>query len=314
MKKNIYDIIVIGAGPTGLFSTFYASFLKLNTICVELSENIGGQLTNLYPNKFIYDFPGFQKIKGHDLIDSLKKQILNLKSEIITKTSINHFKYVDNEDYFELYDQNNNVYYAKFVIITVGIGSFTPNKIQNFPDSHEHDKVHYFLKSDCDYKDKNILVLGGGNSAVDIAEQLVTQYNSNVNLIHHKDELKAYSFTKDELISKGINIHLNTELVSWNPESCIFKNHENNSSELFYDFIIVQYGLQPLHSPIHDWSNLKIEAKKIIVDNNYETSIKNIFAAGDCIKNDKRINSIITGMSEATIIINNIKNIMKNKN
>lgn len=313
MEKNIYDIIVIGAGPTGLFSTFYASYLKLKTICIELSENIGGQLTNLYPNKFIYDFPGYQKIKANDLIDKLKNQILSLKSEIITKTSINNFKYLNDEECFELYDQNNNVYYAKFVIITIGVGSFTPNKISNFPDSYEHEKVHYFLKNNCNYQDKNILVLGGGNSAVDIAEQLVTQYNSNVNLIHHRDELKANSFTQDELISKGINIHLETELVSWNPNSCIFKNQKNDSLELFYDFIIVQYGIQSLHSPIHDWTDLQIDAKKIIVDSNYETSIKNIFAAGDCIKMDKRINSIITGISEATIIINNIKMLLKRK-
>lgn len=307
MEKTIFDIIVIGAGPTGLFSTFYSSYLKLKCLCIELTNNIGGQLTNLYPNKYIYDFPGHTKIKAIDLINILKKQVNEQNSQIILNTSINNYLYDNINKYFVLYDQNNIEYYAKNIIITIGVSSFEPNKIPNFEHSHNSEKVHYYLKSECDYNNKDIIVLGGGNSAVDIAHQLKTQYNSNVNLIHHRNELRANSFSIEELKSFGINIHMSTELIDWKNEYCKFKNLNNEETKLFYDFIIVQYGLKPLISPIHNWNDLLIENKKIVVNEKYETNIKNIYAAGDCIKSNNRINSIMSGIAEATIIINSLK-------
>lgn len=312
MDKKIYDMIVVGAGPTGLFSTFYASYMKLKCLCVELSNNVGGQLINLYPNKYIYDFPGHSKIKAIDLVDVLKKQINMHNGEILLNTSIVQYSYLENEKYFTLYDQNNNKYYAKNIVITIGIGSFEPNKIEEFPESHNHEKVQYFLNSNCNYLGKNIIIFGGGNSAADIAHQLKTEHNANVQIIHHRDELRANSFSIDELQLMNINVNLNTKIIDWNPQYCKFINNLNHEFTLFYDYIIVQYGLKPLFSPIHNWDNLLVKNKKIVVNHNYETNIKNIYAAGDCIYSNDRVNSIVSGIAEATIIINKIKNNLNN--
>ena len=312
MDKKIYDIIVVGAGPTGLFSTFYASYMKLKCLCVELSNNVGGQLINLYPNKYIYDFPGHSKIKAIDLVDVLKEQINMHNGEILLSTSIVEYSYLENEKYFTLYDQNNNKYYAKNIIITIGIGSFEPNKIEEFPESHDHEKVQYFLNSNCDYLEKNIIIFGGGNSAADIAHQLKTEHNANVQIIHHRDELRANSFSINELQLMNINVNLNTKIIDWNPQYCKFIDNLNREFTLFYDYIIVQYGLKPLLSPVHNWDNLLVKNKKIVVNHNYETNIKNIYAAGDCIYSNDRVNSIVSGIAEATIIINKIKNNLNN--
>ena len=312
MDKKIYDIIVVGAGPTGLFSTFYASYMKLKCLCVELSNNVGGQLINLYPNKYIYDFPGHSKIKAIDLVEVLKKQINMHNGEILLSTSIVQYSYFENEKYFTLYDQNNNKYYAKNIIITIGIGSFEPNKIEEFPESHDHEKVQYFLNSNCDYLEKNIIIFGGGNSAADIAHQLKTEHNANVQIIHHRDELRANSFSINELQLMNINVNLNTKIIDWNPQYCKFIDNLNCEFTLFYDYIIVQYGLKPLLSPVHNWDNLLVKNKKIVVNHNYETNIKNIYAAGDCIYSNDRVNSIVSGIAEATIIINKIKNNLNN--
>lgn len=311
MQKTIYDIIVIGAGPTGLFSTFYASYMKLNCLCIELTNNIGGQLTNLYPNKYIYDFPGHEKIKAKDLILILENQIKMKNYEIILNTSIQNYKFDSNLNSYILYDQNNNQYYAKNIIITIGVGSFEPNKIPNFEHTHEYENTHYNLKSGIDYNKKNIVVLGGGDSAIDIAHQLKSEFNAQVHLIHRGEELRATSFDLDYLREIGIQIYLNTHIIECLPNQCSFKNLETNFS-INYDYLIVQYGLKPLSSPIHSWNDIAIENKKILVDENYQTNIKNIFAAGDCIKDPSRVNTIISGISEATIIINKIKKSINN--
>ena len=110
----------------------------------------------------------------------------------------------------------------------------------------------------------------------------------------------------------NINVNLNTKIIDWNPQYCKFIDNLNCEFTLFYDYIIVQYGLKPLLSPVHNWDNLLVKNKKIVVNHNYETNIKNIYAAGDCIYSKDRVNSIVSGIAEATIIINKIKNNLNN--
>ncbi len=307
MNTNIYDIIVIGAGVTGLYITFIAGYLKLKTLCIELTESVGGQLSKLYPEKMVYDFPTQISIKAKDIIHQLVEQIDNYKeySQIILNTSI--VKYYYKDEIIVLCDENNNEYYAKNVILTIGIGSFVFNKLEKFPQSHDHHKVIYYLDNKNNFLNKEIIVLGGGNSAIDISYQLKTQYNAKVTLIHHSKELKGQSFSHDELTNNNIKIILDAHIHDWSEDECSFLI-EDKIHKLKYDYLVVQYGLKPLESKIHQLNNILIKNRKIIVDHDFMTNANNIYAAGDCIFHPNHINSIISGISEATIIVNKIKN------
>lgn len=313
-NKKIYDVIVLGAGPVGLYATFLAGYLKLNCLCLEADEIVGGQPLKVYPNKYIYDFPGYQKILASNLINTLKTQAEQYPeySSIQTKVKIIGYEQNEAEDYVVLIDENANHYYAKKVILSVGIGAFEPVKLTDFSESLSSKKVRYCLESEQEYTDKNILILGGGDAALDYALHIKKFANpKTLSLVHRKDKFRADGLGLEDLENAGIKVYLSTNLANWTENYCLFKDQNEQEIKIDYDLLLVQYGLKSLGSSVHNFSEFEKKANKFIVNKDFETNVKNFYAIGNCAYYETRINLILTGMSEATIILQSLKKTLK---
>lgn len=311
-NTKVYDVIILGAGPVGLYSSFISGYMKLETLCIEYESEIGGQPAKMYPNKYIFDFPGFKRITGQDLINNLEtqRQFFQEYSKLITNIKIK--KIVKNKDIFILEDENNKKFFSKFILLSYGLGSYEFKKINKELLSEDID-IQYSFQSDASiYDNKDIVILGGGDGAIDFALHIIENSKSkSVTLIHRRNELTTKLATSDFLEQKGIKIFLNNEIKKIN-NKFIKLEHIDTKKELNINFdqLIVQYGLEFKQHHIEGLESIKKHNNKFIINENYESSIPGIYVAGSCVHKEGRINMIVTGISEATIALNKIKNLL----
>jgi len=304
------DIIIIGAGPAGLFAVFEAGLLKLRCHLIDILPSPGGQCSELYPKKPIYDIPGHPEILAGDLVENLLKQCsqfqpgftLGESAEKISKNS---------KGLFTVVTDKGTVHQAPVVAIAGGLGGFHPRKpiISNI-ESYEGKGVSYFVKDPTLYKNKNVLIAGGGDSALDWTIELAN-IASSVTLIHRRNEFRGVmdSVEKVQKLKNKNKINLITpaEVVSLTGDDKLksveikIKNSEN--IKLNVDYFIPLFGLTPKLGPISDWG-LEIEKKSIKVDNtlNYQTNIPGIFAIGDINTYPGKLKLILCGFHEAAMM------------
>ena len=313
MEDKIYELIIIGAGPVGLAATFLANYLKIDSLCLEYDSFVGGQVAKLYPHKNIYDYPGCSKIRGDELISNFSEQLKNYDNNILL--SVNIVKYEINDEIISLFDDHGNIYKTKFVLFTIGPGAFEIIKLSPSQLNNSNSKVLYTYDKNLNFDNKEILVFGGGDSATDYAKHFKTNsLNTKVTLIHRGDKLKSIANTLDELVNQGIEVLLNCDLLKIEENKCfIFNNYEKIDLVRTFDYILVQFGVHCLGSNIHSWQEFERKNNRFVVNDYYETNIKNFYAAGNCTFSDFKIDMIITGISEATIAINRIFKLLKKK-
>lgn len=313
MDNIIYDVIVIGAGPAGLYATFWAKYLKLSVLCIEKDEFVGGQITKLYPSKLVHDFPTHKDIPAKKIIDLLEEQVG--KELIKNKTNIIQYEKIDDE-IIKLVDENGQKYYTKNVVFTIGPGSFEFIKIDESQlIDIEDNLINYTLKlHKLTSKDLKVVIFGGGDSALDYAYELKTRYKmDSISLVHRGEKMKGISHTIDELNNIGVKLFLNTQIKNINKDHCYLIQDEKDI-KLEYDFILVQFGVKSIWSEVHNWVEFEKKNNRFLVDRYQETSIKNFYAAGNCSYSDFKIDAIVSGIAEATIAINHIHYKIKKNN
>lgn len=304
------DIIIIGAGPAGLFAVFEAGLLKLRCHLIDILPNPGGQCSELYPKKPIYDIPGHPEILAGDLVENLLNQCsqfqpgftLGESAEKISKNS---------KGLFTVVTDKGTTHQAPVVAIAGGLGGFHPRKpLINNIESYEEKGVSYFVKDPSVYKNKNVLISGGGDSALDWTIELAN-IASNVTLIHRRNEFRGAmdSVEKVQKLKNKNKIDLITsaEVVSLSGDDKLksveikIKNSENIT--LNVDYFIPLFGLTPKLGPIKDWG-LEIEKKSIKVDNtlSYQTNVPGIFAIGDINTYPGKLKLILCGFHEAAMM------------
>lgn len=304
------DIIIIGAGPAGLFAVFEAGLLKLRCHLIDILPNPGGQCSELYPKKPIYDIPGHPEILAGDLVENLLNQCsqfqpgftLGESAEKISKNS---------KGLFTVVTDKGTAHQAPVVAIAGGLGGFHPRKpLINNIESYEEKGVSYFVKDPSVYKNKNVLISGGGDSALDWTIELAN-IASNVTLIHRRNEFRGAmdSVEKVQKLKNKNKIDLITsaEVVSLSGDDKLksveikIKNSENIT--LNVDYFIPLFGLTPKLGPIKDWG-LEIEKKSIKVDNtlSYQTNVPGIFAIGDINTYPGKLKLILCGFHEAAMM------------
>jgi thioredoxin reductase (NADPH) len=309
------DILVIGAGPTGLFAVFEAGLLKLKCHIIDALPQIGGQLSELYPKKPIFDIPGYPSVLAGDLVQNLMEQIkqfqpgftLNEKAETIKKLEDGTFIITTNK---------GTEHHAKAVAIAGGLGSFEPRKplIDNI-EFYEDKGVEYFVKDPELFRNKKIVIAGGGDSALDWSIFLA-DVASEVTLVHRRNEFRGALDSVEkvtELKHQG-KIHMVTPAEVTN----VFGDGKIEAIELDIngekvrketDYFIPLFGLTPKLGAIADWG-LEIEKNAIKVNNalDYQTNIEGIYAIGDINTYPGKLKLILCGFHEATLMCQSVFN------
>ncbi|QYN50702.1 NAD(P)/FAD-dependent oxidoreductase [Apibacter sp. ESL0404] len=307
------DILIIGAGPTGLFAVFEAGLLKLRCHIIDALPNIGGQLTELYPKKPIFDIPGYPSIQAGELVKNLREQIKQFQPGFtLNETAKTIDKQADGT--FIVTTDKGTRHHAKAVAIAAGLGSFEPRKplIDNIAD-YEEKGVEYFVKDPEKYKDKKIVIAGGGDSALDWTIVLA-DIAKEVTLVHRRNEFRGALDSVEKVQSlknQGkVNLITPAEIVgikgNGKVESLVIEK-EGLTFDKEVDYFIPLFGLIPKLGPIADWG-LEIEKNAIKVNNalDYQTNIEGIYAIGDINIYPGKLKLILCGFHEATLMCQSI--------
>ncbi|MGB1132187.1 MAG: NAD(P)/FAD-dependent oxidoreductase [Flavobacteriaceae bacterium] len=308
------DIIIIGAGPTGLFTVFEAGLLGLKCHIIDSLVKPGGQCSEIYPNKPIYDIPAYPEIMAGDLIHKLLDQIKPFNPGYTMGESAVELKKIDGE--FIITTDKNTKIKGKVVAIAGGLGNFEPRKpnLENIDKYEENGLVYKIINKD-DFQDKNVIISGGGDSALDWTLEL-SKIAKKVTLIHRRNEfrgavesVKQIQKLKDKNI---VDVITPAQLVAINGrdkvESIDLKVNEEIVT-IETDFIIPLYGLIPKMNIFKNWG-LNIEKNAISVNNalDYSTNIKGIYAIGDINYYPGKLKLILSGFHEAAVMCHSAYN------
>jgi thioredoxin reductase (NADPH) len=306
------DILIIGAGPTGLFAVFEAGLLKLKCHIIDALPQPGGQLSELYPKKPIYDIPGFPEVKAGQLVDNLMEQIKSFQPGFTLGEKAQDIEKQEDGSFIVTTDQGTQ-HHAPIIAIAGGLGSFVPRKppIANL-SLFENKGVHYMVKDPEKFRDKSVVISGGGDSALDWSIYLA-DIASEVTLVHRRNEFRGALESVDrvkelkdigkiKLITPAeiVNVYGNEQLESVTIRK---NNNPEEDFELDTDYFIPLFGLSPKLGPIANWG-LEIEKNAIKVDNtlDYQTNIPGIYAIGDVNIYPGKLKLILCGFHEATLM------------
>ena len=303
------DILIIGAGPTGLFAVFEAGLLKLKCHLIDSLPMPEGQCAEIYPKKPIYDIPSHPEIMAGDLVKDLEQQIAPFQPGFTLGESAVSIEKTKDEQFIVTTDQGTQ-HQAPVVAIAGGLGTFEPRKppIENLAQ-FENKGVDYIIRDPERYRDKKIVIAGGGDSALDWTIFL-EKVAASVTLIHRRNEFRGALDSVEkvqELKNEGrIQLITPAEVTSLYGETALQKirvTQESNSIELECDHLIPLFGLTPKLGPIANWG-LEIEKNAIKVDNSldYQTNIPGIYAIGDVNTYPGKLKLILCGFHEATLM------------
>lgn len=309
------DLLIIGAGPTGLFAVFEAGLLKLKCHIIDALPQPGGQLAELYPKKPIFDIPGYPSVNAGDLVDNLMEQIKQFQPGFTLAETAISLEKID-EEWFEVVTNKGTVHRAKAVAIAGGLGTFEPRKPQIENIAHYEEKgVEYFVKNPEQFRDKKIVIAGGGDSALDWSIFLA-DVAKEVTLVHRRNEFRGAldSVEKVQALKNQGKINLITpaEVVALHGESHLESltiEKEGEKIQIDTDYFIPLFGLTPKLGPIADWG-LEIEKNAIKVNNalDYQTNREGIYAIGDVNTYPGKLKLILCGFHEATLMCQSVYN------
>lgn len=314
MKET--DIIIIGAGPTGLFAVFEAGLLKLKCHLIDTLPQPGGQLAELYPKKPIFDIPGYPSVGAGELIDNLMEQIKQFQPEFSLSQTAETIE--KNEDgTFVVTTNRGTKIKGKAVAIAGGLGTFEPRKpeLDNI-EQYEEKGVEYFVRNPEIFRNKKVVIAGGGDSALDWSIYL-SNVAKSVTLVHRRNEFRGALDSVEkvkELKNQGkINLITLCEVVEIKGkdkvESLILEKENAEREEIETDYFIPLFGLTPKLGPIANWG-LEIEKNAIKVNNalDYQTNIEGIYAIGDINTYPGKLKLILCGFHEATLMCQSVYN------
>jgi thioredoxin reductase (NADPH) len=304
MKKT--DVIIIGAGPVGLFAVHQLGIKGLKAVVVDNLDKAGGQCIELYPDKPIYDIPAVPECTGEDLTKRLLEQIKPFKTELYLNERVEEV-YQEKENWI-VKTNSNNEFIAPNIIIAGGVGSFEPRKI-SFKDCEKFEgkSVFYAVKNKENFKNKNISIFGGGDSALDWALEL--SKFSKITLIHRRDEFRGAQHTLSEIrkLEKEGKVSIKTPCQIDSLESdkeiksIMIKYDDGKTEKIPTDVILGFFGLIMKLGPIAEWG-LNMDKKTIEVNpENFETNKKGIFAAGDICSYPGKLKLILSGFHEVAL-------------
>jgi len=298
------DIVIVGAGPTGLFAAYYAGFRGLSTTVVDALPEPGGQVTAMYPEKMIFDVAGFPAIKGRDLVVNLVEQAAQFAPEYLLGIRAESLSYQDDKPVLRM--TNGTELHCGSIIITGGLGSFTPRPLPA-ADAFAGEGIVYFVPHLDDHAGHDVVIVGGGDSAFDWALALQPVAKS-VTLVHRRDKFRAHASTVAKVQALPVEIVVNAEVTR------ILGDGRVSATEIVQrgaeprivpaDTVVAALGFTADLGPIATWG-LKLDKRHIIVDSTLATNLPRVFAAGDITEYPGKVRLIATGFGEAATAVNN---------
>jgi len=304
------DIVIIGAGPVGLYASTLASLHNLKGVVLESRDIIGGQLSNLYPQKSIVDVPGFDSVTAEDFVAALLRQNNSRANRLDIKVNETVLQCQKGEHGYIL-KTDANTYETKTVLIATGMGKSTPRKM-GLEKEELFTNIYYSVKDKYIFQDMNVVIMGGGDSAVDEALMLQPIAKS-VSVVHRREEFRAQSCSVDLMKNKGVKTYVpyvGKKLIGEGNkvERIVLSNKVDPAKEieLEADAIIVSYGM------VAGKNNFDVEklGQDIKVYDSYMTSMENIFAVGNAINYPGKVKNITCGLGEAVVAITKIDQII----
>lgn len=304
------DILIIGAGPVGLFTVFEAGLLKLKCHLVDALPIAGGQLAEIYPKKPIYDIPGYPSVLAGELVDNLMEQIAPFKPGFTLGERAEKIERIEDK-LFELTTSKGTKIQAPVIAIAAGLGCFEPRKppIPNI-EKYEDNGLYYMVRDPETFRDQEILIAGGGDSALDWTIEL-SNVAKKVTLIHRRTSFRGALDSVDKVmeLAKAGKVNLVTEaqatgLVGEDKlEGVVVKTKADGEKTIAVDSFIPLFGLSPKLGPIADWG-LNINKNAIEVDTlDYSTNVEGIYAIGDINTYEGKLKLILCGFHEGTLMV-----------
>ena len=309
MADEIFDLTIVGAGPSGLFATFYAGLRQMKTKVIDALEEPGGQVAVLYPEKYVFDVPGYTRILAKDLVKNLVQQAFQYNPTVVLGERVTALRKTDGV--LELSTDKGTKHYSKAILVAAGVGAFSPNRLEaKGAAEYEGKGVYYFVKDKSIFKDKNLLIVGGGDSAVDWALN-IRDIAKKITLVHRRDVFRAHEGSVTELMHSSCEVKLFYE-VRWVvgdgskiTQAVVFDNRTQVETTLDVDDILVNIGFRADLGPIKDWG-LQIDGREVRANGKMETNIPGVFVAGDIAGpvDGVKLNLIATGYAQAAMAVN----------
>lgn len=310
-EKKVYDVTIIGGGPVGIFTAFYGGMRQMSVKVIEAMPQLGGQLSALYPEKYIYDVAGFPKVRAQELVEQLTEQAMQFDPTIVLEQSVE--KVEKGEDNIFTLTTDKEKHYSKTVVITAGVGAFQPRRLEiEGAEKYEGKNLHYFVNDLNKFAGNRVLLSGGGDSAVDWTLML-ENIAEEITIIHRRNKFRAHEHSVEQLMtSEKIDVktpYVITKLFGNEDKitSVEIKEKDGDKTETIdIDTLIVNFGFISNLGPIKEWG-LDIDKNSIVVNQKMETNVQGIYAAGDIATYDGKVKLIICGFGEAPIAISNAK-------
>ena len=304
------DVLIIGGGPTGLFAAFYAGLRGSTASIVDSLEQPGGAVAAMYPEKYIYDVGGFPAILGKDLVANLVEQAGRFSPQLHFNERCEHLERLEDEQLFRL-TTDKATHYGKAVIICAGVGAFAPKKLDlpNLAEFERSGDIAYFVTRNEVYRGKRVLIVGGGDSAVDWALTL-EPIASQVTLIHRSENFRAHAKSVEQLLNSTVAVHTHSETEELHGENgklraVTFRHNKTKEvTTIDVDAMIKSIGFVADLGPLKTWG-LDVQKNQIAADPlTMATNIEGIWAAGDIVTHPTKFKLIATGFHEAITAVN----------
>jgi thioredoxin reductase (NADPH) len=316
MSDMTVDLAIIGGGPTGLFAAFYAGLRQMSVKIIDSLESLGGQLVTLYPEKYIYDVAGFPRVLAKDLAANLIEQALQYNPSVCLGEQVATLDFDEQSRRYTIHTAGG-AHHARSILIAAGVGSFVPKSLL-LPNAKQYQGhgLHYFVKALDIFAGQRVLIVGGGDSAIDWANMLAP-VAARVTLIHRRDQFSAQEDSVKKMRQTAVEIQLFHELKAIAGEgkveqAVIYDNRSKAEQTLDVDHILVNIGFETSLGPMAHWG-LELEGAQIKVDSMMQTNRVGIFAAGDVCTFPGKLKLIATGFGEACIAVNFAKHFLDPK-
>lgn len=307
----VFDVTFIGAGPVGLYGLYYAGLRMMKAAAIDMLGHVGGGLAALYPEKYIYDVGGFPRIMAKDLVAQLRSQAEQYPFSLYLQQRVTNLKRRD-DGLIEL-TTDESAYLSRTVVICAGLGAYIPRTL-DVPDVKglEGKGVFYFVRQPDMFRDRQVLIVGGGDAAFDYALML-EPLARGVTLIHRNDFFSAHEDTVEKVRESSVIMKYpfweleRVEGVERVKQAAIINSRSGERLALEIDALILNIGFITNLGPIADWG-LTLEKNAIMVDSRMRTNIEGVFAAGDIVTYEGKLKLIATGFGEVAVAVNNAKN------